>query len=266
MKVLGQLRKMEVKAQSPIMYFLSLDNNPYPLNSYIGKTVSLKWAGTITCIECGVKTRKSYDQGYCFLCSRDLPGNAMCSVRPEMCQHEKGNEVDREFWRTHCNIDHFVYLSLTSGVKVGITRHYNIPDRWIDQGAVRGLIIAKVPERILSGKIEVAIAKDFADKTNWRKMLKGDAEEVDLLTFRDKAHELFPRSLKEYAVKDMQVNELVYPVESVPDKISSHNLEKKPEFTDRLTGIKGQYLIFEHRVINLRKYSGYHVMFDFHES
>ena len=97
-------------------------------------------------------------------------------------------------------------------------------------------------------------------------MLKGDVEEVDLLTFRDKAHELFPRSLKEYAVKDMQVNELVYPVESVPDKISSHNLEKNPEFTDCLTGIKGQYLIFEHRVINLRKYSGYHVMFDFHES
>ena len=94
-------------------------------------------------------------------------------------------------------------------------------------------------------------------------MLKGDAEEVDLLTFRDKAHELFPRSLKEYAVKDMQVNELVYPVESVPDKISSHNLEKTPEFTDRLTGIKGQYLIFENRVINLRKYAGYHVNFDF---
>ena len=192
MKILGQLRKMEVKEKTPIMYFLSLDNNPYPLNAYIGKNVSLKWSGTITCIECGVKTRKSYDQGYCFLCSRDLPGNAMCSVRPELCQHEKGNEADREFWLTHCNIDHFVYLSLTSGVKVGITRHYNIPDRWIDQGAVRGLIIAKVPERILSGQIEVAIAKEFADKTNWRKMLKGEVEEIDLLTFRDKAHELFP--------------------------------------------------------------------------
>ena len=187
----------------------------------------------------------------------------MCSFRPEMCQHEKGNEVDREFWRTHCNIDHFVYLSLTSGVKVGITRHYNIPERWIDQGAVRGLIIAKVPERILSGKIEVAIAQDFADKTNWRKMLKGEVVDLDLLTFRNKAHELFPPALKKYAVKDMQVKELVYPVESVPDKISSHNLEKIPEFTDRLTGIKGQYLIFERRVINLRKYAGYHVSFDF---
>ena len=263
MKILGQLRKMKVEAQTPIIYFLSLDNNLYPLNSHIGKTVSLKWTGTITCIECGLKTRKSYDQGYCFLCSRDLPGNAMCSVRPELCQHEKGNEVDREFWRTHCKIDHFVYLSLTSGVKVGITRHYNIPDRWIDQGAVRGLIIAKVPERILSGQIEVAIAKDFADKTNWRKMLKGEVGEVDLLTFRDKAHELFPTGLKEYAMKDEKVKEIVYPVESVPDKISSHNLEKITEFTDRLTGIKGQYLIFENRVINLRKYAGYHVKFDF---
>ncbi len=264
MKVLGQLRKMSVEAQNPIAYFLSLDKKPHPLNPHIGKTVDLKWSGTITCIECGRKTRKSYDQGYCFVCSRDLPENAMCSVRPELCQHEKGNEADREFWRTYCNIDHFVYLSLTSGVKVGITRHYNIPDRWIDQGAVKGLIIAKVPERVLCGQIEVALAKHFADKTNWRKMLKGEVGEVDLLAFRDEAHQLFPQALKGYAVTDVQVEELIYPVESVPEKISSHNLDKIPEFTDRLTGIKGQYLIFEHRVINMRKYAGYHVEFDFH--
>lgn len=265
MKVLGQLRKMNVEFQNPVAYFLSLDKKSYPLNPHIGQSMSLKWAGTITCIECGRKTRKSYDQGYCFVCSRDLPGNAMCSVRPERCEHEKGNEADREFWRTHCNIDHFVYLSLTSGVKVGITRHYNIPDRWIDQGAVKGLIIARVPERKLCGQIEIAVAEHFADKTNWRKMLKGEAEEVDLLAFRDQAHQLFPEALKKYAVTDGQVEELVYPVESVPEKISSHNLEKIPEFIDRLTGIKGQYLIFEHRVINLRKYAGYHVEFDFQE-
>jgi hypothetical protein len=266
MKISGQLRKMHVEVQIPVKFFLSLDKNLYFLNSYIGKPVNLKWIGAITCIECGRKTSRSYDQGYCFLCSRDLPGNAMCSVRPETCQHEKGNEVDREFWRKHCNIDHFVYLSFTSDVKVGITRHYNIPDRWIDQGAVRGLIIAKVPERVLSGQIEVAIAKDFADKTNWRKMLKGEVVDVDLLAFRHKAHKLFPPALKKYAVKDGQVEELVYPVESVPEKISSHNLEKTPEFTDRLTGIKGQYLIFEHRVINLRKYAGYHMEFDFQKA
>jgi len=52
-------------------------------------------------------------------------------------------------------------------------------------------------------------------------------------------------------------------VESVPEKITSHNLDKIPEFEDRLTGIKGQYLIFETRVINMRKYSGYHIDFNF---
>jgi hypothetical protein len=187
----------------------------------------------------------------------------MCSFRPELCVHEKGNEADREFWRTHCNIDHFVYLSLTSGVKVGITRHTNIPDRWIDQGAIRGLIIARVPERILSGQIEVALAKHFADKTNWRKMLKGEVEEVDLLILRDEAQQLFPEALKGYAVEGEQVQQLVYPVESVPEKITSHNLDKIPEFTDCLTGIKGQYLIFATRVINLRKYSGYHIEFNY---
>ena len=66
-------------------------------------------------------------------------------------------------------------------------------------------------------------------------------------------------------MEDGKVQKLVYPVESVPEKITSHNLDKIPEFTDRLTGIKGQYLIFATRVINLRKYSGYHVEFDFQE-
>ncbi len=265
MKILGQLRKMNAEFQNPVHYELNLDNNLYPLNLHIGKPVRLTWTGSITCIECGRKTRKSYDQGYCFVCSRDLPENAMCSVRPELCVHETGNEADREFWRTHCNIDHYIYLSLTSGVKVGITRHYNIPDRWIDQGAVKGLIIAKVPERVLSGQIEVAIAKDFADKTNWRKMLKGDVEDVDLRVTREQALQFIPEDLQKFAVGDGEVMELVYPIESVPEKITSHNLDKVPEFTDRLTGIKGQYLIFETRVINLRKYSGYHVEFDFQE-
>ena len=262
MKLLGQLRKMNVEAHQPIAYFLNLDKKLYPMNSHIGKLIDLHWSGTITCIECGRKTRKSYDQGYCFVCSRDLPENAMCSVRPELCVHEKGSEADREFWRTHCNIDHFIYLSLTSGVKVGITRHTNIPDRWIDQGAVKGLVIAKVPERILSGKIEVAVSKNFADKTNWRKMLKGEYEDLDLQEYREKAHELFPEDMKCYALENEEIQELVYPVQSVPDKITSHNLDKIPEFEDKLTGIKGQYLIFETRVINLRKYAGYHLDFD----
>ena len=262
MKLSGQVRKMNVKFGNPIQYYLNLNKESHFLNSYIGSNLKISWQGLITCIECDRKTKKSYDQGYCFVCSRDLPENEICSVRPELCDHKNGNEAAQEFWKNYCNVDHFVYLSLTSGVKVGITRHYNIPDRWIDQGAVKGLVIAKVPERILSGQIEVAVSKQFADKTNWRKMLKGESEDLDLSKLRKKAHELFPENLKPYALESEEIQEIIYPIESVPDKINSHNLDKVPEFKERLTGIKGQYLIFETRVINMRKYSGYHIDFE----
>ena len=262
MKVSGQLRKMTHEEADPVEYFLSLDEQPVPVNPAIGREMSLKFLNKITCIECGRSIKKTYDQGYCFPCARDLPGNAMCAVRPEKCEHEFGNEQDREFFKKYCKVDHLVYLSLTSGMKVGVTRHLNIPSRWIDQGAVQGLVIARTPERKLSGLIEVALAAHMADKTNWRKMLKGETDPVNLREGREQVQAWFPADLMRYFLKDEAVQELHYPVEAVPFKIVSHNLDKEPQLRDRLTGIKGQYLIFEQRVINLRKYAGYHVEFE----
>ena len=42
-------------------------------------------------------------------------------------------------------------------------------------------------------------------------------------------------------------------------KVKSFNLDKDPEAGGVLQGIKGQYLIFDGGVINLRKYTGYKV-------
>ncbi len=263
MKVSGQLRKMTHENADPIQYALSLDEKPVPLTAQVGKELRLKFLGTITCIECGRSIKKTYNQGYCFPCARDLPENAMCAVRPETCQHETGNEADREFYRNYCGVDHFVYLSLTSSVKVGVTRHFNIPSRWIDQGAVEAVIIAKVPKRVLAGRIEVAIAKHMSDKTNWRKMLKGETDPVDLKEIRKQAIAWMPEELKSYALEGESVQRFSYPVEQVPQKITSHNLDKDPELAGTLQGIKGQYLIFPARVINLRKYAGYHLEFEF---
>jgi hypothetical protein len=259
----GQLSKMTHKADTPIQYFLNFNDQSYSLTPMVGHRVTIRYTGIITCVECGRKIKKTYNDGYCFPCARDLPENDICSVRPEKCQHDKGNEADREFYEKYCNIDHYVYLSQTSGVKVGITRHYNIPSRWIDQGAVKALIIAKVPRRLLSGQIEIALAKNISDKTNWRKMLLGKVEDIDFSTVREKMIRCIPRELSQYALHEEEVKSFIYPVQSVPLKITSHNLDKEGEFTEKLTGIKGQYLIFENRVINLRKYSGYHIEFVF---
>jgi hypothetical protein len=260
-KVSGQLGKMKHEFGDPIKYFLSLDDKAVPISPEIGKVVTLKFSGKITCVECGRSIKKTYNDGYCFPCARDLPENAMCSVRPEKCEHEFGNEKDRDFFRDYCNIDHYVYLSLTSGVKVGVTRHMNIPSRWIDQGAVQAVIIARTPERKLAGQIEIALAKKMSDKTNWRKMLKGEVDMVDLLEVREKSWEWIPKDLRQYALSEEQLQNFNYPVESVPEKIVSHNLDKVDTLSGKLTGIKGQYLIFQDEVINMRKYAGYHVSF-----
>ena len=261
--ITGQLHKMTHETGTPVQYFLHLDGESYLLTPKVGHRLTMRYTGTITCIECGRKIKKTYSEGYCFPCARDLPENDICSVRPEKCQHDKGNEADREFYEKYCNIDHFVYLSQTSGVKVGITRHYNIPSRWIDQGAMKALIIARVPRRILSGQIEVVLAKKISDRTNWRKMLLGQIEDVDFSSMREQMIDSIPEELQQYALYKEEVQTFTYPVQSVPIKISSHNLDKENEFTEKLTGIKGQYLIFENRVINLRKYAGYHIEFVF---
>ncbi len=252
---------MTHEAKAPVEYRLCLTGGETPLNPWLGQPLGMKFLGVIHCIACGRETKKSYSQGYCFPCARDLPENAMCAVRPETCAHDQGGPADLEFYRTHCNIEHIVYLSLTSGVKVGVTRHYNVPDRWIDQGAVQALVIARLPRRVLAGQMEVAVARHMADKTNWRKMLKGEVEPVDLLELREQIAAWVPKELCQYLVKDEAAEAFTYPVLAVPEKITSHNLDKTPEFSDRLTGIKGQYLLFDKRVINLRKYAGYEVEF-----
>ena len=135
-------------------------------------------------------------------------------------------------------IPHYVYLANTSGLKVGITRHTQIPTRWIDQGATQALPIFKVQTRLQSGLVEVALAEFIADKTNWRNMLKGQSEAIDL---KAAAAELIPQidtKLSELAELfgataieklDEDVVELDYPESEYTSKIRSFNFDKAPD-------------------------------------
>ncbi|GAL03322.1 hypothetical protein JCM19237_6215 [Photobacterium aphoticum] len=161
-----------------------------------------------------------------------------------------------------------MYLSNTSGLKVGITRHTQLPTRWIDQGATQALAILKVKSRYLSGLTEIALAELVADKTNWRAMLKGDNAEIDL---KAEAARLLPEieqrisellaEFGEDAIErlDNDIVNIHYPVQQYPTKISSHNFDKNPVVEGVLLGIKGQYLIFDTGVINIRKFTSYEV-------
>ena len=58
---------------------------------------------------------------------------------------------------------------------------------------------------------------------------------------------------------DEQVVEINYPVTAYPEKIKSLNFDKQAEIEGMLKGIKGQYLILDSGVLNIRKFSGYKV-------
>jgi len=57
--------------------------------------------------------------------------------------------------------------------------------------------------------------------------------------------------------EDAESFEFNFPVLEYPTKIVSHNLDKNPHVEGQLLGIKGQYLILDTGVINIRKYTGY---------
>ena len=188
-------------------------------------------------------------------------------MSPDRCHFHLGTCRDEEWGKTVCFNEHIVYLANSSGVKVGITRATQVPTRWIDQGAVEALPIFRVKTRQQSGLVEKIFSEHISDKTNWRKMLKGEITAIDLPAMRDQLMETCKSELAQLTaehglqsivpITGVQVQSLSYPVIEYPSKISSHNLDKTPKISGVLQGIKGQYLILDTGVINLRKYTSY---------
>ena len=265
----GHLFKMKTASGDPVQYQLRLDELLVPMNGYLGREVSLRHTGDIHCVGCGRALKKTYQQGYCFPCTQSLAECDLCIVRPELCHFHKGTCRQPDWGETHCMRPHVVYLANSSGLKVGITRHTQVPTRWIDQGAIQATPLLRVRTRFQAGLCEVMVKNHAADKTNWRQMLKGEVDLIDLKGARSRILAACGDGLKRLrerfgadaieVVPEEDPYKFQYPVLEYPVKITSLNLDKTPEITGTLVGIKGQYLIFDRGVINIRKYQGYQV-------
>ncbi len=259
MDITGNLIKMKTSLDEKVNYFLTLEQQPIHVNDLIGHVIEMEYHHQINCIKCGRKTSKSFGQGFCFPCFRSAPEASECILKPELCQAHLGISRDMEWSKSHCLIDHYVYLSYTSGVKVGVTRENQIPVRWCDQGAVEALPVARTPNRHLAGLMEVALKEGINDKTNWRRMLTDvKTQGNELFGYKDKILDNLPADLKQYFLNDAEMTSLTYPVRQYPLKIKSFTFDKIDRFKGTLLGIKGQYFIFDQdMVINIRKHNGY---------
>ena len=271
MKIIAQgtLRKMKSRLEQPVSYRVPLGDEEVLLNSLLKKKIRLEYTGNIHCVHCNRKTNKSFNQGYCYPCFQKLAQCDSCIIHPEKCHFDQGTCREPSWGERYCLQDHIIYLANSSGLKIGITRATQVPTRWIDQGATQALAIMRVRSRLQSGALEVMFKKHVADKTNWREMLKGDAKPLDMLEESKLLVEKCKAEIQEIedrfgffaitVLNGIQPVLISYPVETYPEKVISFNFDKQPEIESNLVGIKGQYLIFEDGVINLRRFSGYEI-------
>ena len=251
------LTKMSTENSSPVNYYLDMGEDFLNMNQLIGKKIKIDFKG-YECLCCG-EDKKIFRQGFCYDCFFKNPKAGDWIMRPELSKaHLDIEDRDLEFEKKMQLQPHVVYLANSSNVKVGVTRKAQIPTRWIDQGAHEAIEIVEVPNRYLAGITEVALKEHVSDKTNWRKMLTNQVEDLNLAEERDKLEDYLPEEVKPYFIASNKETEISFPVEQYPLKIKSLNLDKTLNYEGVLKGIKGQYLIFEDStVFNVRNWEGY---------
>jgi hypothetical protein len=256
MKYQGVLTKMQTEFGQPIQYFLVFENDFLNMNQLLNKTLKINFVKH-QCLNCDLD-KPIYRQGFCKSCFYEVPQAADWIMRPELSTaHLDKEDRDLEYEKKVQLQPHIVYLANSSNVKVGVTRKNQVPTRWIDQGAHEAIEIVEVPNRYLAGITEVALKNHVADKTNWRKMLKNEIEDENLIEWREQLKLYIPNEAKDYYIENNSETHLDFPVIKYPEKPKSLNIEKTQEYIGKLVGVKGQYLIFEDEtVFNVRANEG----------
>lgn len=265
----GNIRKMrsELGADGKVYYKMILFDNldkgvEVELNDLIGNEIQIQFDDQINCVVTGKRIKKTFGEGMSWDAFKNSPFAVESIIRPELSQAHLGIGLrDLEWEIAHHVTPHCTYLSLTSGIKVGVTRATQIPTRWIDQGAVEAILLAETPYRQAAGLIEVSLKGHMSDKTNWRNMLKNVFTNTEgLLEAKEKVKKLIPEDLQEFISPNDSITKIEFPVLSYPEKVKSLKLDKEALIKKRLMGIKGQYLLFDDdSVMNIRSHSGYHI-------
>lgn len=262
MIIKGVLTKMYAEYQSPIRYYLNLSDAFVDMNQLISQRISIEHVGN-QCMACELD-RPIFRMGFCKSCFFTVPQANPSIIRPELSTAHLGKAQRDLAWEEKFELQpHLVYLALSGGLKVGVTRNSQIPTRWIDQGANSAIVLAETQNRYQAGMIEVALKDTMADKTHWQRMLTNQNPSIDLRQMKvDACKNLSEEYLEMYCTDD-EIWEFIYPVETYPAKVKSINLAKQKRIVGVLSGIRGQYLYFENgEVINVRAHEGHVVEFE----
>ena len=264
----GNIRKMIASPSSTIgevvnykfqMFDVLKEQPLIDMCDWIGKELTWKFDGVVNCVVTGEAMHQAYRMGMSQKAFFESPISCPSIINPELSTIHTGVALrDRDFEERYHNVPHVVYLSRTNKLKVGVTGLGREQFRWNDQGAVEGIQLCVTPYRQLAGEIEVALKEHMNDKTHWLGMLKDVKRFPDeLLELKDECFELLGPNYEPFFSDDDTVHSINYPVQKYPLKVKSLKLNKEPNGSGVISGIKGQYLILEDgRVMNVRSHEG----------
>lgn len=269
----GELRHLglssqpdEREVQASLCLFSDGETREHPLNPELGRCMKLTFSGAVSCTHCGRVSARSFGSGYCYPCFSTLARCDLCVMSPDRCHYHLGTCREPDWGETFCMAGHLVYLANTSGLKVGITRAGREQGRWMDQGAVQALAVLTAATRRDAGLAEVTIAKTISDKTNWRKLVSGEPEPLQMTAERDRLKALglvLPDGVS--WITDQTESRFHYPVIGYPQVRGQLKAAADTSHSGTLLGIKGQYLLLSSGVFNVRRFAGYHVEVNFSE-
>jgi len=269
MELTTNLRKMRTsldinnQAQYILPQFDILENTgSYFMNPLVGSDITLQYQNEIHCVVTGKKIKQAFGEGMSYNAWMTSPQASPSIVRPELSRIHEGIALRDKAWEEEHHMQpHYVYLSRTSDIKVGVTRTINVPSRWIDQGATEAIVIAETPYRQLAGLIEVELKNYLPDKTAWQAMLKNEQKgNSNMVDKKNEMLAIIGGEYEHFIFDDDKITSIHYPVLQDLKKVKSLKLDNTPDFRGKLLGIKGQYLIFEDgHVFNVRSHAGYRV-------
>ncbi|MCZ6617641.1 MAG: DUF2797 domain-containing protein [Gammaproteobacteria bacterium] len=256
----GPLEKLKIIRGEVVSYQLAVGDQTLGLNRFVGKGLEIRFLDRISCRNCEAPSRKSYGGGYCYPCFKRLAQCDLCVMSPDRCHYARGTCREPDWGDEFCMQPHLVYLANSSGAKVGITRLGYEIGRWMDQGAVQALSILRTPTRHIAGLAEVALARHLADRTDWRALVSRDAPALDLGRLREKLrNQVTDLPVEAVWLEDEPEERFRYPITHYPRTLERLRLGDDGLIQGALLGIKGQYLIFETGVFNVRQHTSYHV-------
>ena len=251
----GYIRELQITDDSPAQYQLLLDANLIPLNPLLGCGLEVRFLGQIECAECGQLTKKSYGGGYCYPCFATLARCDLCVMSPDRCHFHLKTCRDPEWGESFCMQPHTVYLANSSGLKVGITRQGRETKRWLDQGATQGLPLLTTTTRKEAGEVEVIIAKQLSDRTNWRLLVSQETSPVNLADERNQLRGDLDLPNVVWSMESER--QFQFPVRQYSPAVN-FSLHKQT-VRGNLIGMKGQYLLFDNGALNISRHRSYHI-------